>query len=77
MEAILKQLCEEHGLTSVGINIFSNEKMHFAVYLHWGALGCISGSGETFDEALANALTNMSERRAVEAALGQFAEIAA
>lgn len=67
MEAILKRLCEEHGLTSISAMLFTEVKIvPVTAYLHWddaAGSGCVGGNGNTFDEALASALSQMAERR--------------
>ncbi|WP_144378477.1 hypothetical protein [Mesorhizobium amorphae] len=71
MEKTIKDLCAKHGLTGIAVNIFrADTKPYVTVYLHWqrGEGGCASGSGETFDEALALALAEMAERRTARAA---------
>ena len=71
MEQILKQLCAEHGLTGIGVNIFrADTGPYVGVYLHWkhGEDSCSSGIGDTFEAAMGQALTVMAERRTPRAA---------
>lgn len=70
MEQTLKDLCAKHGLTTIGVNYFTEAQIHpVLVYLHWFDInGCCSGTGNTFEEAFATALTVMAERRTARAA---------
>lgn len=70
MEALLKELCSKHGLTTIGVNLFTEAQIQpVLVYLHWTDInGCCSGGGNTFDEAFSRALSTMAERRTARAA---------
>jgi hypothetical protein len=72
MEAKLKQAIADHGLTGIGANIFDASTGLLTVYVHWiengSDRGCASGSGPTFDGALAVAVAEMSESRPRRAA---------
>lgn len=63
MEASLKRACADHDLRAIGANIFNACDGIITVYVHWSDGGCASGSGKTFDKALACAISEMSERR--------------
>lgn len=64
MEATLRELCQQHGLTSISV-MFQAERWNRATaYLHWGDDGiCASGGGSTFDEAMSHALADMNDKR--------------
>lgn len=64
MEKTLKQLCEEHRLTTISVMLVPAEEFPpFTVYVHWDNRECASGSGDTVVSALAIALAEMAERR--------------
>lgn len=69
MDATLYETCKEHGLTGLGVNVVGvPERPYIGVYVHWADGECASGTGKTFDEALACALAEMAERRDQRAA---------
>ncbi len=71
MDVTLKQLCVEHDLTGIGVNVFgAPDRPYIGVYVHWNdaARVCGCGNGDTFDEAFAAALVDMAGRRAPESA---------
>lgn len=65
MEKKLNRLCDKHGLSSISVMLIpGNGPCHLTVYVHWHALElskCASGSGATFDRALAVALDEMAQ----------------
>ena len=64
MDAILKSLCDEHGLRSIAVAYSSVARIDsFYAYLHWGVDECDLGSGKTVDAAVADAVSTMKERR--------------
>lgn len=70
MDITLKQLCVDLDLTSIGVNVFgAPAKPYICVYVHWDGTDntCASGSGDTFDEALAAALSDMATRQKQDA----------
>lgn len=55
MEQQFLELCQQHGLTGV-MTMFQPKFNSLTVYLHFGEVGCVSGSGEGFSKALSLAL---------------------
>lgn len=70
MDVTLKQLCAEHDLTGIGVNVFgAPDKPYIGVYVHWDGSDqtCASGNGDTFEDALAKALADMAVRQKQDA----------
>jgi hypothetical protein len=63
MEAILKQACEDHCLSAIGVNIFDPLKPEITVYLHFQDGDCTSATAATFEDAVASAALEAEERR--------------
>lgn len=63
MDNLIKALCEAHSLSAISV-MYQTEWRAFTAYLHWeGSLSCASGTGATFDEAFAKAISKMMEMR--------------
>lgn len=72
MEMILRNICAEHGLSAISTTVFTtNGFKRVSVYVHWvdnsEIWQCESGIAQTFDDALALALSQKS-KKASEAA---------
>jgi hypothetical protein len=64
MDALLKRTVKENGLTSIGVNFWTEiPGLPFTVYVHWDGR-CKCGNGKTVKDALASALEQMRELRA-------------
>lgn len=59
-------LCEKHNLTSLSISVGTvGYRAH--CYVHWdNDHACASGSGETVEEAIANAIIEAAIKRSVK-----------
>lgn len=72
MEKKLRSVCKKHGLRTISVMLMTEARAsQLMVYAHWGELGtgkCVSGSGNTFDEALAVALDEMARYQITAAA---------
>lgn len=72
MEKKLRSVCKKHSLRTISVMLMTEARApHLTVYAHWGEPGagkCASGSGGTFDEALAVALDDMARAQITAAA---------
>ncbi len=67
METTLRSICAEHGLSAISTTVFtSNGFKRVSVYVHWvdnsGIWLCESGIAQSFDDALALALSEKSKK---------------
>lgn len=61
----LTALCEKHDLTSISFSVSTIGFRAYA-YVHWAQNhACASGSGETIEEAIGNAIAEANIKRAV------------
>ena len=56
MEDLLKNICAEHGLTTISVTTHNNQNAdHTTVFIHWASeygMLCSYGTSQTFDTAL-------------------------
>lgn len=62
METTLRDLCDRHTLTAIGVSQLQGCQ-NITVYLHFGEDGCVNGEGPTFDEAMAAAVSKLTGQR--------------
>lgn len=67
MDEELRRLCKEHDLSGIGVNVFDAKgRAYIGIYVHWletDGSRCASGMANTFNDALARALSEMAAYR--------------